>query len=140
APVPKRAPREPAFVGFGLVLMAHDGRGDVPTLPAGLGRAVLQIDVLSVEAKARIEAADLVQHRATNEQEAAEHPVGLNGLRRRRLIEVEVLFLADFLAQRGAADNRPTDGREAAARWLPRAVWVGHLRAGDTAAFMRLHE
>ena len=39
-PVPERAPRQPALVGLGLVLVPHDGRRDVPPLPTRLHRAV----------------------------------------------------------------------------------------------------
>src|SRR5258707_9634587 len=43
-------------------------------------RAVLQIDVLAVEAKALVEAAELFEHRPTHHQEPGEHPIGSHGL------------------------------------------------------------
>src|SRR3954464_4722264 len=95
APVPERAPGEPPPVGLGLVLVPYDRAGDVPALPAGLRRAVLQVDVLAVEAERGIESAELVEHRPAQEQEAAEHPVDLHGLVRQRLVEVEVAALRD---------------------------------------------
>ena len=42
APVPERAPGEPAPVGLGLVLVPDDRGRDVPALPAGPHRAVLR--------------------------------------------------------------------------------------------------
>ncbi len=117
--------------------------GHVPALPAGAGGAVAEVDVLAVEAEALVEAAELLEHRAAQEQEAAEHPVGLDRLGR-PLVEVVVAALVlvrvDEEPQRRAADERAADGREAAPRRLPRAVRVAHLRAGDAAALVRLRE
>src|SRR6188472_162360 len=60
-PVPDRPPRQPALVGLGLVLVPHDRRGNVPALPAGEHRPVLQVDVLAVEAEALVEAPELLE-------------------------------------------------------------------------------
>src|SRR3954468_12272198 len=70
-PVPERAAREPPLVGLRLVLVAHDRLRDVPALPAGARRAVLQVDVLAVEAEALVEPAELLEHLAPQEQEGA---------------------------------------------------------------------
>ena len=107
--VPERAPREEAPVGHGRVVVRDDGGRHVPALPARVRGAVAEVDVLAVEAEARVEAAELVEHRAAQEQEGAEHPVGLDRLGR-ALVEVVVralaLVAADELAQRRAADER----------------------------------
>src|SRR5690349_9058074 len=94
-PVPERAAGEPVLVRLGLVLVTDDGGRDVPPLPPGLHRAVLKIDVLAVEAEALVEAAELLEHRPAHEQEPAEHPIRLNGLAGRGLVEVEVPALRD---------------------------------------------
>ena len=65
----------------------------VPPFPAGTHRAVLEVDVLSVEPEALVEAVELLEHRAPQEQKPSEHPVALNGLQRHRLVEVVVATL-----------------------------------------------
>ena len=108
-----------------------------------LARPVAEVDVLDVVAIAGVPATDLLEHRASLQQECAQHPIGLHGLVR-PLVEKVVVALALVrrveLAQRGAAHDRPGDGREAAARRLPRAVGPEHLRPGDAAARPRSHE
>src|SRR5579872_2194069 len=54
APVPERAAGEQAAVGQRMVGVADDGLGHVPPLPACLHCAVLEVDVLTVEAEARV--------------------------------------------------------------------------------------
>src|SRR5204862_1252873 len=80
APVPERATREEAPVGHRRVRVLDDRRRDVPPLPAGLPGSVAEVDVLAVEAEALVEAAELVEHRAAEHEERAEHPVGLDRL------------------------------------------------------------
>src|SRR5256886_15628696 len=75
APVPERAAGEEAAVGHGLMVVDHDRAGHVPALPAGLARAVREVDVVAVETEAFVEAAELVEHLAAEEEEAAEQPV-----------------------------------------------------------------
>ena len=106
---------------------------DVPALPAGLRGPVAQVDVLAVEAEALVEAAQLVQHLAAQEQEGAQHPVGfdrLGRLVRRR----SAARRSRTAAERRAPDDRPRDGREAAPGGLPRPVRVEERRPGDAAA------
>src|SRR3954454_19951232 len=62
APVPKRAAREEAPVGDSLVVVDDDRVGYVPALPAGLARAVGEVDVVAVQSIALIEAAELLEH------------------------------------------------------------------------------
>jgi hypothetical protein len=76
-------------IGDRLVLVVDGRARDVPPVPARLRGAITQVDVLAVEAEALVEAAELLEHRATEQQEAAEHPVGLDGLRR-PLVQVVV--------------------------------------------------
>ena len=59
-----------------------DGLRDEPALPAGLPGPVAEVDVLAVEAEAFVEAAELVEHLAAQEEERAEHPVRLASARR----------------------------------------------------------
>src|SRR5918999_3105217 len=116
--------------------MLDDRRWDVPALPTGLRGAVAEVDVFAVQAEALVEAAQLVEHRAAEHQEPAEHPVRLDRLVR-LLVEQVVGALAaprrKEQAQRRAAYERPEHGREAPSRRLPRAVGVAHLRSGDAA-------
>ena len=114
-PVPQRPSRQQPPVGDGLVLVAYDRGGDVPALPAGEHRAVLQVDVLAVEPEARVETAELDEHGAAQQQEAAEHPVGLDGPVGRRLVEMKVVLLLHELPERRPADDRPAHGRKATA-------------------------
>src|SRR3954467_12378125 len=98
-PVPQRAPGQPTLVGLGLVLVPDDGLRHVPPLPPGTQRAVLQGDVLAVQAEALVEPAELLEHRPPQEQEAAPHPIGPHPLLRLRLAQME----ATPLAARGTA-------------------------------------
>src|SRR5207248_10785350 len=59
---------EEVLVDHGLVLVAYDRGRNPPPLPAGLHRAVAEIDVLDVQLVARIPAADLTEHRAAHEE------------------------------------------------------------------------
>src|ERR1051326_4741520 len=80
APVPEGPAREETPVGLALPLVADDRRRDVPALPARLRGAIAEIDVLAVQREAGVEAAELVEHRAAEAEEAAEQPVGLHRL------------------------------------------------------------
>src|SRR5581483_10103869 len=125
APVPQRAAGEEAPIGKRVPAVGHDRRRHVPALPPGLRRAVAEVDLLAVHREARVEAAELVEHRAPEEQEAAEHPVRLDRPGR-ALVEVVVRSLPlerpEERAARRTPDERPPDRREPAARGLPRAV------------------
>ena len=141
APVPERAPRQPAGVGLGLVLVRDDRRRHVPALPAGLHGAVLKVDVLAVEAKALVEPAELLEHRAAQHQEAAEHPVGRHRRLGRRLVEVVVVALPRIdEPKRRAPHDRPEHGREPPPRGLP--VPSGNTMRGPATPQLwpRLHE
>src|SRR6266545_851182 len=143
APVPQRSPREKASVRLPLPFVVHDGRGDVPTLPPRPRRAITQVDVLAVEAKAGVEAADLVEHVAAEENEPAEQPVRLHRPRD-VLAEVVVRTLAfqwtQHAPKRCAAAERSAHGREAATRRNELTVEPKHPRAGHAAARPRLGE
>src|SRR4051812_19513689 len=80
APVPERPTREKAAVGHRLVVVDDDGARDVPALPAGLARAVGEVDVLAVEVVALVEPAELLEHLPSQEQERAQEPFGRRGL------------------------------------------------------------
>ena len=106
-----------------------------------LRRAVAEVDLLAVHAKALVEAAELVEHRAAEEQAAAEHPVGLDGLGGTLVEEVVVALVLERRAQatqRRAPDERAAHGREAAPRRLPGAVRIDQLRPRHAAAGVRL--
>ena len=75
--------------------MVDDRRGHVPALPAGLRRAVVEVDVLAVHPEARVPAADLVEHRAAQQQERAEHPVRLHRLGRALVEQVVAALVAE---------------------------------------------
>src|SRR3954453_21812207 len=79
APVPARPPRQEAPVRDRNMPVRDDRGRHVPALPARPCGAVGEVDVLAVEAEALVEAAELVEHRAAQKQEAAEHPVRLDG-------------------------------------------------------------
>src|SRR5580765_5702845 len=140
APVPEGPAREEPAVGHPLPFVVNDRIGDVPALPAGLRGAVAEVDVLAVEAEAGVEPADLSQHRATQEHEAAEHPVGLHG-GGRVLAEVVVrLLLLEWRSkptERRSPYERPANCREAPSRRDELAVETEHARAGDAAIGMR---
>ncbi len=143
ARVPERVPGEEALVDHGRVLVVHDRGRDVPALPPGLRGAVVEVDVLAVHPVAGVPAADLVEHRAAQQEEGAEHRVCFHGLVG-PLVEQVVAALPferrEQLPQRRPPDERAADGRKAAARRLPRAVAVEHLRTADTGARMLFHE
>src|ERR1044072_5149949 len=107
APVPERPSRQETAIRLALPLVAHPRGRDVPALPASLRGAVAEVDVLAVEAEAGVEAAQLVEHRAAQQDEAAEEPVRLRGLRR-ILAEVIVRALARERRQQ-TAQRRPAD-------------------------------
>ena len=144
APVPERPAGEEALVGDGLVVVDHDRFGDVPPLPAGLARAVGEVDVLAVEPVALVEAAELVEQLAAEEEERAEQPVGERRLGRvARRAGSGCAGARCGLSRRRSGVRRtivPPDRREAAARGLPAAVGVAELRAGDPAARVRVGE
>ena len=100
APVPERPPGEEALVGDGLVVVDRDRLRDVPALPAGLARAVGEVDLLAVEPVALVEAAELVEQLAAEEEERAEQPVG-GGRLGRVLVEQVVAALALLRARAG---------------------------------------
>ena len=143
AGVPDGVAGEEPAVDHGRVLVVHDRGGHVPALPARLRGAVVQVDVLAVHAEAGVEAADLVEHRAPEEEERREHRVRLRGLLG-PLVEEVVLALPaagrEEQAQGRPADERRADRREAAAGGLPRAVGIEHPRARDAAARTAHHE
>src|SRR5437773_6806205 len=125
APVPEGLPRQEPPVRDRGVLMPNGRLGDVPALPAGPRRAVTEIDVLSVEAVTLVEAAQLVEHVAPQEEERGEHPVGLDRLGRPLVEQVVVPLPCLRMEERtegSPPDDRAADRREAAARRLPAAV------------------
>src|SRR5919108_3970870 len=127
APVPERVAAEEPPVRLGSMGMPDDRVRDVPALPAGLGSSIGEVDLLAVEAVAVVEAAELVEHLAAQEQERAQHPVGLDRLLRPLVEQVVIplaLLRAEQAPQRRPAENRAGDGREAAPSRLPRAVGV----------------
>ena len=138
--MPERAAGEPAPVGLGLVLVAHDRGRDVPALPAGQHRAVLRGRCPRRRGGTLVEAAELVEHRPAQEQEAAEHPVGLDRLVRARLVEMEVVALVHELAQRRPPDDRPVTVGKRRRDGCGAAVRIDHARPGDAAARVLGHE
>jgi hypothetical protein len=143
ARVPDRVAREESLVDDRRVFVAHDSGGNVPALPTGLGCAVVEVDVLAVHPIAGIPAADFLEHRAPQQQERAEHRVRWYG-RIGALVEQVVLPLPaqrrEQQTQRRAPHECCADRREAAARRLPGAVAVQHLRARDAAPRAFGHE
>ena len=122
-----------------MCVVPDDPRGrDVPALPASPHRPVLEVDVLSVEPEALVEAAELVEHRPAQEQESAEHPVGLRRLRRRRLVEVEVAALARTTPRSGVRlhDRAPVTVGNLRREGCEQPSRIDHRRPGDTAARM----
>src|SRR3954451_13195447 len=97
APVPERPPREEPGGGLAFPFVAYHGGRHVPALPARLRSSVGEIDVFAVEPEAGVEAAEVLEHRATQEHKAAEKPV-----RRHRLVRLvaEVVVLALPLERR----------------------------------------
>jgi hypothetical protein len=79
APVPERMSGDEAAVADDGVAVLDEGLRHVPALPARLRRSVPEVDV-AVEPKALVEAAELFEHLAAQEQEGAEHPVGRDRL------------------------------------------------------------
>src|SRR5688572_10843512 len=119
APVPERSSCEEALVGRRIPAMANDRAGHVPALPARRCRPVAEVDLLAVHPEAFVEAAELLQHRAAEQEAAAEHPVGLDGLGWTLVEEVVVALVLERRAQaaeRRAADERAADGGKAAPR------------------------
>src|SRR5437773_7697840 len=116
APVPEGPPCEETLVCHGLVMVDRHGLRDVPPLPAGLAGAVGEVDLLAVEVVALVEAAELLEQLAAEEEEGAEQPVGLDRLGR-VLVEEVVAALAllrlQHAPERGPADDRSAHGREA---------------------------
>ena len=111
-------------VGRTLPFVVDDRFGHIPAFPAGSGRAVAEVDVLTVEPEAGVKAPELVQHRAAKQEEAAEQPVGGHRLGR-LLVEVVVAALPferrEQPPQRRAADDaRPRRSGSAAATARPR--------------------
>src|SRR3954471_2803248 len=102
-------------------MVDRDCLGHVPPLPAELGGAVGQVDVVAVEPVTLVQAAELFQHLPSEKEEGAEQPV-----RRGRLdwmlVQEEVAALAllwlEQPAQRRAADHGPAGCRGASARRL----------------------
>src|SRR5439155_26054074 len=104
---------EPA-VGDSLVVVDRDCLRDVPALPTGLAGAVGEVDLLDVEPVALVEAAKLLEHLASEEEESAEQPIR-GGRVGRVLVEQVVAALApsrrQHAAQRRAAAAGAADGR-----------------------------
>ena len=140
APMPEGAARQQTAVDLRGVAVRHHRLGHVPTLPAGFRRAVAELDVLAVEPKVFVEAAQLFQHLALHQQEGGEHPIRLHGFER-SLVEQVVVALplegTQRVAKRGPADERAGYRRKAALRGLPAPVRIAQLRAGDAAASAR---
>jgi hypothetical protein len=122
------------------VLVLNDRLRDVPPLPARERCAIGQIDVLAIQAVTLVEATELREHPPAQHQKAPEHPVGLHRLRGRRFVEVEVMPLRDDEAKRRPPHDGAGHRRKAAAGRLERAVGKHHLRSGDTALRIGLHE
>src|SRR5262249_2875176 len=80
APVPQRPAGEEAHVRLPPPPVVDDGGRDIPALPACLRCAVADVDVLTVEPEARVEAAELLEHPAPEQEETAEQPVGAHRL------------------------------------------------------------
>ena len=141
--MPERSPGEEAAVGHGLVVVDHDRLGHVPALPAGLAGPVGEIDVVAVEPVSLVEAAELGQELAAEEEEGAEQPVGLHGSVRPLVEEVVIALAAlrvEHTAQRCPPHEGAAHGREATARRLPAPVGIVHLRADDPRPRVRFGE
>src|SRR4051812_50074099 len=90
-------------------MVDRDCLGHVPPLPAELGGAVGQVDVVAVEPVTLVQAAELFQHLPAEKEEGAEQPV-----RRGRLdwmlVQEEVaapgLLWVEQPGPRGAAGHR----------------------------------
>ncbi len=120
--------------------MPDDGGRHVPALPPGLRGAVVEIDVLAVHPEAGVQAADLVEHRASHEQERAEHRVRLDGSSGPLVEEVVVPLPAqrrEKQAQRRTAYERRADGGEARRDACQLPSPEEHARARDAAARVR---
>jgi hypothetical protein len=112
APVQERPAGQERAVGDGGVGVHHTRGGDVPALPASRRSPVGEVDVLAVEAEAFVEAAELVEHLAAEQQERAEHPVGFDRIG--GPVVVEVPLGVQPAAKRRSAHDRPAHRREPA--------------------------
>src|SRR2546422_8453202 len=93
APLPERSPSEQLAVDNGRVKVSNDRGRDVPALPPGFGSPVTEVDVLAVETELFVEAAELLEHFASKQQERGEHPIRLDRLGR-PLVQKVVVPLA----------------------------------------------
>src|ERR1700693_817005 len=115
--------------------VADGGLRDEPALPAGPLGAVAEVDILAIEAKALVEAAELVEHLAPKEEEGAEHPVGLHRLCGTLLDQVVAalpLLRLEQTPEGRASHDRARDRREAPGWSLERSVRGGEGGAGGS--------
>src|SRR5262249_60117501 len=105
--------------------------------------AVADVDVLTVEPEARVEAAELLEHPAPEQEETAEQPVGahrLGGI----LVEVVVRTLTlerrSQQAHRGSPNERAAHRREAARGGPEPPVLARHARSGNATPPIRRGE
>ena len=109
-----------------------------PDLPAGVGEAAAQVDVLDEEKEAFVEPADLLEHLAPDGDGRHGHPVDLPRLVERRVGE-RVRAGAGVIGPHNAdqtVQRRVTQLRERALRGLHGAVGVAHEPAYDAGARM----
>src|SRR5579864_566606 len=99
--------------------------GFIPDRPAVLPGPLAKIDILVIEEKAGIKAAELLQALAANEQAAAGEPRHLQALRR-----IQWLALAPRTRLQQPEKRAPKRG-VFADRTLRRAVWVFEAKADD---------
>jgi hypothetical protein len=127
---------EEPFVDHGGIRVADDRLGDEPALPARVRGAVGDVDVLDVVAETGVPTADLHQHRAAHQQAgAAEQPVALHRLSGARAVVPGLVLVRAAQEPEGrSAPDRPQHIREAAERWLPRAVRPEDERADKAGA------
>src|SRR5215203_5313692 len=87
-PLPQRPPRQERPVRHPSVGVSNPSSRNVPALPTSLRGPVGEVDVLAIQPEAFVEAAELVERFAAQEQEGAEHPVDLRRLLRRLVEDV----------------------------------------------------
>ena len=135
------APREEVLVDHRLILVADDGARHAPALPAGLHRAVAEVDVLDVELVARVPASDLARAScgaSGGTRRASCPPARARRSARRAGSGAAAAQRRKQRPQRRAPDDRPADRGKLRRDGCQRPVRIEHLRAGDAAARMRV--